>query len=218
MCSFCTVVAHAAYAQKCVTTVFMMESWAPHRALHVAMPKLPMQADGFWHDILAVATRGDAQALAAVLAPWQQAIAALAPPIPTTHPYARLPLCLSEHGEVLLMRWRADAESAIHDHGEAHGMVYAVSGYLRECTVGRNGARGSRRSVAAGEVLAVASGAFHVMEAPEGGISLHVYAPRPSFMRVVDEAAAQVITVRGNHGAWLPVDPACVAEVQPWRT
>jgi hypothetical protein len=165
----------------------------------------------------------------------------IAPAVPTVQPYSRSVVYSDELGEILLMSWRSDAVSAIHDHGEAAGLVVALEGEFFEHTVTLPGCQptGTRTLTAAslepnrGEwriqsesgyqptaqrtsTLAVTAGDYHIMSAPNGGLSLHVYTPLPHSMRVVDPQHRTIWIVGQGQGAWLPVDPDLVKGQMPW--
>ncbi|HPH65906.1 MAG TPA: cysteine dioxygenase family protein [Kofleriaceae bacterium] len=144
-----------------------------------------------------------------------------APALPSVVPYARCVLHADAQGEVLLMHWRQGAVSAIHDHGEAAGLVVALQGDFVEQTVELTASgpkvTGKRTMPATqGARLDVAQGDFHVMCAPRGGISLHIYTPTPRVMRVADPELRTIWIVGEGHGAWLPVEPALVKGKLPW--
>lgn len=112
------------------------------------------------------------------------------------------------------MRWRAGASSAAHDHGEARGRVFVVAGTVEEevVTVCAQGlASSGRRRASAPAILEVERGVVHVMHALDEAITVHVYEPPVSGMRVWDEDNRQVLVVDDEHGAWLPAPDRVIA-------
>lgn len=174
--------------------------------------------------LVALVAAGQREAAAALIATLHEPLRARVPALPTlatTEPYARVVVHADSQGEILLMHWRIAAVSAIHDHGDASGMVVALDGEFVEQTVQLlpTGTKVSgKRTMQTGhaERLEVAQGDYHVMCAPRGGISLHVYTPTPRVMRVVDPEQQKIWIVGEGHGAWLPVDPALVKGQLPW--
>lgn len=170
-----------------------------------------------------VATGRSAEA-AALIAAMHEPLRARVPALPalaTAEPYARAVIHADSQGEILLMHWRSAAVSAIHDHGDAAGLVVALEGEFVEQTVQllTTGTKVSgKRTMQAGhaERLDVAQGDYHIMYAPRGGISLHIYTPTPRVMRVVDPEQRKIWVVGEGHGAWLPVEPALVKGQLPW--
>jgi hypothetical protein len=60
------------------------------------------------------------------------------------------------------------------------------------------------RELAPGSVLSVEPGVLHAMFPRGPGLTLHIYAPGISGMRVFDAARGVPIVVSDDHGAWLP--------------
>jgi hypothetical protein len=174
--------------------------------------------------LLALVAAGRSDAAAALITTLHDALRTRVPALPalaTNEPYARAVIHADSHGEILLMHWRSAAVSAIHDHGDAAGMVVALEGEFVEQTVQLlpTGTKVSgKRTMLAGqsERIDVVQGDYHVMCAPRGGISLHIYTPTPRVMRVVDPEQRKIWIVGEGHGAWLPVEPALVKGQLPW--
>jgi hypothetical protein len=157
--------------------------------------------------------------LARMVANHRAALLTLAPTSPVAHPYSRTVIANDHRGEVLLMTWRSDAISAIHDHGAASGCVFALRGNFSEDSVilsPSGAATVNQTRIAQGEQFSVDRSAYHVMRAPLGGVTLHIYTPRPQGMRIADPAARCIWHVAEGHGAWLPVDSSMVLERLPW--
>ncbi len=171
--------------------------------------------------LLVLVAAGNADDATALVTTLDAALRAQLPALPNTEPYARVVVHADSLGEILLMHWRTGAVSAIHDHGDAAGLVIALAGKFVEQTIqllpsGTNVSE--NRTMSAGEPgrIDVAQGDYHVMCAPHGGISLHIYTPTPRVMRVVDPQARTIWIVGEGHGAWLPVEPALVKGQLPW--
>lgn len=174
--------------------------------------------------LLASVTAGRCAEAAALITSMHAPLRALVPALPaltSAEPYARAVLHADSHGEILLMHWRSAAVSAIHDHGDAAGLVVALAGEFVEQTVQLSSTgteMSEKRTIREGHAaqLHVAQGDFHCMYAPQGGISLHIYTPTPGVMRVVDPERRTIWIVGQGHGAWLPIDPASIIGQLPW--
>lgn len=133
-------------------------------------------------------------------------------------PYARRVLWANDSIEVLLVHWRGDVWSAIHDHGGAAAQVYPLLGTLEErCVDPMSGRVTHERVVTPGQQATVDQGGFHQMRGTKGALSLHVYTPAPRQLLLLDPVANKQWTVTSEHGAWLPVDPRYVLAEAPWR-
>lgn len=122
-------------------------------------------------------------------------------------PYERQILERSDTREILLMRWRAGASSAAHDHGRARGRVFVIAGTVEERVV-VEGADGLVvtvvRRASAPAILDVEPGVVHVMHAVDAALTLHVYEPPIERMRIWDPEHMEVLEVDDEHGAWQP--------------
>jgi hypothetical protein len=133
-------------------------------------------------------------------------------------PYGRTVVAADEDHEMILMRWRAGATCAPHDHGDASGVIHLLEGVFTERVYARDGDRLAivrTREVVAPAIVEVGAEHIHDMRCDRAGASLHVYRPRIHGMRVYDLARREVLVVSDDCGAWIPSDPALVLAREP---
>lgn len=136
-------------------------------------------------------------------------------------PYSRRVLAEGPAGEAMLATWRAGGKSAIHDHGGADGAVIILAGDFIETHFQLRGGSlrsGKSLSYRPGMVARVTAHSIHDMHAPQGGVTLHLYAPEPQPVRLFDPALRRTVTVGSGAGAWLPARSEHVLAVEPWET
>ena len=124
-------------------------------------------------------------------------------------PYGRRVLYRDGVGEVVLASWSGNEACAPHDHGTSLGAVFVVQGHFRETVYRMQSGlleAVSRRDFARGDLLPVEREEIHGMEPLEPGVTLHVYAPPISCMRVFDRDRREALTVADECGAWIPRD------------
>lgn len=134
-------------------------------------------------------------------------------------PYSRLPLYRGTDGEVVLVSWSEAIECAPHDHGMATGRVVLLRGTFTERLWGWRHNEFTPLSVRhwqTGTVLSVADGNIHSMCAEGHGVSLHLYTPAITGMRVYDLKARRTLTVSDDCGAWIPEDDAQIVFIEEW--
>ena len=134
-------------------------------------------------------------------------------------PYGRKALHRDDSGEVLVVRWRDGMACAPHDHAEASGFVYLLSGTLYERTwrfANDDLACGRQRVYRAPAVVRVRAGCIHDMRAEGGGLSVHVYIPPTSGMHVFDLSRREILRVTDDCGAWIPREPQRILSREPW--
>lgn len=140
------------------------------------------------------------------------ALIASAPLPPADLPYARQVLHSDEVGEVMLARWKRDAACAAHDHGGAGGVVLVLAGSVVETPhlwqARRGLVAGAEKTHGPGSMLVVPRTHVHSMRSVGEAVTLHVYGPGPTRMRVHDLAARRSHVLDDGHGAWLPESPA----------
>ena len=133
---------------------------------------------------------------------------------PTTsdRPYGRSIVPTDSGTEIMIARWRAGASCAPHDHGGSHGFVIPLRGAFEETRYQwRGNTLVALAPIArpANVAFAVDDGLIHAMQASalhDDAVTLHVYAPAPTHMRLFDLVAQTAITVVGDAGAWLSDD------------
>lgn len=144
-------------------------------------------------------------------------------PTANPRPYDRLVLGSSENCEIMLARWTAGVPCAPHDHGRSSGWVFFLSGHFEESSFSWNGEflrSGATNSHPEGTHVRVDNGDIHSctwLAKSEGeGLSLHVYFPPITKMRVWDVERHRTLVVADDCGAWIPHDENQVIEAQPW--
>ncbi len=142
-------------------------------------------------------------------------------PTPNT-PYGRLPLLCTESVEIILIRWRPGASSAIHDHGGGYGSVYVLEGRLSESSwsspaslYNRDSPRCTQFSAGCEVVIAVADVHLVFEENSQKTISLHFYVDATAPMAIYDLSARKRLLVPPDHGAWMP-QPHQIIEEHAW--
>jgi ubiquinone/menaquinone biosynthesis C-methylase UbiE/predicted metal-dependent enzyme (double-stranded beta helix superfamily) len=134
-------------------------------------------------------------------------LADLAPPPADDNPYSRSILRSDDKVEMMLARWRPGQPCAPHDHGGAGGFVVAVEGAFQERRFGWEGPELVVIESATrpeGTAIQITPDVIHDMAAETSGLSLHLYSPPPTMMRVFDLDRAEALDLVGNYGAWIP--------------
>lgn len=145
----------------------------------------------------------------------------LAEEVPDRIPYARKVLYRDETSEVMLATWRKGAACAVHDHGGAGGVVLVLKGTVVETPYVWQEEHGLVPTEAfvhgEGALIRVGRSHVHAMRAEADAVTLHVYGPAPSRMRVHDLAARASYELVDGHGAWLPDSTDAVLRVEPFE-
>ncbi|MFC7371940.1 cysteine dioxygenase [Fictibacillus iocasae] len=124
-------------------------------------------------------------------------------------PYFRKLLYKSEDVEMLVMNW-SDVACAPHDHGDSHGYIHVLEGEsvntVYEVDEGGLPSELFVKVQKSGQVLYAPRKGVHKMQAAGGGrlVTLHLYAPPISGMKVYDLEACAVCVVSDDCGAWWP--------------
>lgn len=132
-------------------------------------------------------------------------------------PYGRRPLYRDADGEVLLVAWSEAVECAPHDHGSSAGRVLLLRGTFIEKHWGwrrRELQPLTMHQWGAGAVLNVTG--IHSMQAVGCGVSLHLYTPAITMMRVYDPQSRRTFVVSDDCGAWIPRDHTQIVSVEDW--
>nr|WP_155113227.1 cysteine dioxygenase family protein [Metabacillus mangrovi] len=124
-------------------------------------------------------------------------------------PYYRKLLFQNDEVELLVMNWSA-LECAPHDHGESHGWIQVLSGVSKN-TVFEARDRYLPRELfeelhEEGRLFFAPRKGVHKMKAEGGGelVTLHLYAPPITGMKVYDLEACAACVVSDDCGAWWP--------------
>ena len=122
-------------------------------------------------------------------------------------PYSRTILRVDDQVEIMLARWRPGHGCAPHDHGGAGGFVIPVEGNFQERRFSWDGPELVVAETATrpqGAPIRITADVIHDMTAVAGGLTLHLYSPPASSMRVFDLERAEALELVGNYGAWIP--------------
>ncbi|EIT86796.1 hypothetical protein A374_04459 [Fictibacillus macauensis ZFHKF-1] len=146
----------------------------------------------------------DLQATKADVQPFLQA--------PEHYPYGRKMIYKTPWLEMLVMHWSKTIDCAPHDHGQSYGWVQLLSGQSSH-TLYRVDQQGQPQAIKekiepTGSSLRVTNQLVHKMgtAGEEPLITLHVYAPPVSGMKVYDLPKCAVCIVADDCGAWWPED------------
>lgn len=134
-------------------------------------------------------------------------------------PYGRHLLHAGNEGEALVMGWRDDASCAPHDHGSARGVVLVLrgEGVEQEWTIEGEGVRpGRSRTLLAPSMMHVRPGVVHSMTARGSAVTLHLYTPAITDMRVYDVERRRTLVVANDCGAWIP-DDSLIRSEHEWN-
>ncbi|NVO03673.1 MAG: cysteine dioxygenase family protein, partial [Bacteroidetes bacterium] len=111
--------------------------------------------------------------------------------------------------EAILMNWKPQKGSNIHNHGDSFGSVYVLSGDVKnvayDCDLNKIGTFKQTE----GDYIDVPKGVFHqlVNHTEDYSASLHFYAPPINGMKVFDDSEVhKAYIVKPNIGAWNPKD------------
>jgi Cysteine dioxygenase type I len=140
-------------------------------------------------------------------------------PIGEGEPYGRIPVCLDESGEVLLVSWSRGIRCAPHDHAGASGTLILLHGTFHErrfIDTPEGPSLLDERVLKGPTQVAIPAGTIHDMLAPSGGLSVHCYWPALNGMSVFDFARRETLTLTQDCGAWLPWSDDCVLARKPW--
>ncbi len=134
-------------------------------------------------------------------------------------PYGRNLLYAGSEGEVLIMGWSDDCPCAPHDHGAATGVVLVLRGEGIEhewIAVGQGVRPGTNRELSAPAMVRVLPGVVHSMTTRGSAITLHMYTPAITGMRVYDVERHRTLVVADDCGAWIP-DESAIQSTHVWK-
>ncbi|MDN4523166.1 cysteine dioxygenase [Fictibacillus fluitans] len=129
---------------------------------------------------------------------------------PDNKPYGRQMIYQNDHLEILLMQWSSSMDCSPHDHGQSYGWVQVISGSsdhsIYEIPSDSLPRERVKRKEKSGSFLNVGKGMIHKMGSAgeEPLITLHVYSPPISGMKVYDLNKCAVCIVSEDCGAWWP--------------
>ncbi|UZJ76955.1 cysteine dioxygenase [Fictibacillus sp. KU28468] len=129
---------------------------------------------------------------------------------PENKPYGRKLIYKSDHVEILVMHWASALDCSPHDHGQSYGWVQILSGSsnhtLYKLQPGGQPVPVKEQVENKGSLLNVGRGMIHKMGTHEKEplITLHVYSPPISGMKVFDLEKCAACIVSEDCGAWWP--------------
>lgn len=124
-------------------------------------------------------------------------------------PYYRRLLYKSEGVELLVMNW-SDVECAPHDHGDSHGWIHVLNGTsvnsVYELESNNLPKELFKEFHHEGKLFYAPKKGVHSMQADGSGglITLHLYSPPISGMKVYDLEKCAACVVSDDCGAWWP--------------
>jgi cysteine dioxygenase len=124
-------------------------------------------------------------------------------------PYYRKLLYKSEDVELLVMNW-SDLECAPHDHGDSHGWIHVLNGTSVNSVYEVNGNSLPnelfKEYYNQGQLFFAPKKGIHKMQADSsvGLVTLHLYSPPISGMKVYDLEKCAACIVSDDCGAWWP--------------
>lgn len=131
-------------------------------------------------------------------------------PGPSTYPYGRKVLHQNGLFEVVGMNWSIDQECAPHDHGNSSGLISITAGEVVHTAyrIDEGGTPQLHKKMhkRAGDILFAPRGFVHSMgnRKRERLITLHVYSPPITGMKVYDLRKCAACVVSNDCGAWWP--------------
>jgi cysteine dioxygenase len=125
-------------------------------------------------------------------------------------PYSRKLLYKNDVVEVLVMNWSKEIDCAPHDHGQSMGWIQVVAGEsnhtIYRVEEGKVPDSYMKRKEAGGTIFFAPKRIVHKMGSAEEEplITLHVYSPPISGMKVYDVEKCAACIVSDDCGAWWP--------------
>ncbi len=126
---------------------------------------------------------------------------------PSDLPYGRKCAFRSDNFEVIVMNWKPEQSSNIHNHGASFGCVYSVSGKANNVLYNDNLEQIDSIELINNTIAEVPKGIFHVIENPHDdyAVSVHFYSPPMCGMKVIDaNDKTKSYYVKNECGAWDP--------------
>jgi cysteine dioxygenase len=126
---------------------------------------------------------------------------------PEDLPYGRKCAFQSPNFEVVVMNWKPNEQSNIHDHANSFGCVYSVSGKANNVLYNGNLDEIACIPLVNNTIAEVPKGVYHIIENKNDdfAVSLHFYAPPMDGMKVIDkEDKTKNYFVKNECGAWNP--------------
>jgi cysteine dioxygenase len=124
-------------------------------------------------------------------------------------PYYRKLLYKNQNVELLVMNW-SDLECAPHDHGDSHGWIQVLNGTSVNSVYEVNGNNLPKELFKEyhhqGQYFFAPKKGVHKMQADDtrGLVTLHLYSPPISGMKVYDFEKCAACIVSDDCGAWWP--------------
>jgi cysteine dioxygenase len=131
---------------------------------------------------------------------------------PGLYPYGRQKLLANDHVEIIIMNWATQRQCSPHDHGSSFGVVSVVQGTIVHdlYTLDQDDIpiKYFSRTEREGTHYFAPKGMVHSMGNPlsSPAITLHIYAPPITKMKVYDLENCLTCVVSDDCGAWWPTE------------
>lgn len=138
---------------------------------------------------------------------------------PGRYPYGRKKLFATDDVEVIVMNWAGGRDCAPHDHGSSFGWVHVLAGEVRHTlyTLDQNDIPRPyhTRTERCDTRYFAARSMVHSMGNPTDQltVTVHVYAPPITGMKVYDLEKCSACVVSDDCGAWWPADQRQVVQI-----
>ncbi len=116
------------------------------------------------------------------------------------------------------MQWSANTFCSPHDHAKAAGFVLFLEGEFieRDYEFRQTLTLRGQRRVLSPSIFPFERNRIHDMACQQKGLSLHIYTPAISGMKVYDPAERRTLEVSDSSGAWVPKDPKEIHRIEYW--
>lgn len=141
-------------------------------------------------------------------------------PAKSNTPYERFILAASDQCEVMVAKWRANSPCAPHDHGRSKGWVFFLKGNFTETSykfANMNLNALSQQTYRAGDRTEIQTQDIHSCVSETEGLTLHVYYPKISYMKVYDAENKCTYVVDDKCGAWRPESSKDILKFYKWN-
>ncbi|GAF14719.1 cysteine desulfurase [Bacillus sp. JCM 19046] len=122
-------------------------------------------------------------------------------------PYYRKLLYQSDEVELLVMNW-SNLDCAPHDHGSSYGWIQVIGGACKNTLFQVEGNELPEeifhKTYQQGSTFFAPQKAVHKMNGENGLVTLHLYAPPITGMKVYDLERCRMCIVADDCGAWWP--------------
>jgi len=135
-------------------------------------------------------------------------------------PYGRKIIYKDHRIEVMLACWSYQAMALPHNHGNSKGLIWFVQGDFTEQHYIFNHNHLQKITQAfyyqENSVVRISENEIHSCCPDSTGLSLHIYSPPITNMKVWDEENKQTLTVAPECGAWVPENKNLILSEVKW--